>query len=224
MEPKIEAITVDAGGTLLSPWPSVGHIYSRVASQAGFATLPAGQIDRNFAQAWKLQPRFTHSKAEWRSVVQASLGADFPVTDALFERIYEEFTSRECWRVAPGAKAVLERARHRGFRLAVVSNWDERLRPLLGSLEMAGWFDHIVVSREVGFTKPDSRIFHHACSLLQVPPEAAIHIGDSEREDVEGALAAGLGAWHLRPERAGLTIGGSWEAFGEWMRPQIGMI
>lgn len=218
MEPPIRAITVDAGGTLLFPWPSVGQIYARVVAQAGFAAPPAEDIDRNFAQAWKLQPDFTHTKPEWRAVVQSSLGSAFLLTDAMFETIYEEFNSPECWRIAPGAKKVLEWARSQGIKLAVVSNWDERLRPLLRRLEMADWFDHVVVSSEMGFTKPDSRIFSHACSLLEVAPEEAIHVGDSLREDVDGALGAGLKAWHLRTKPSDAVLGGGWEAFGERLR------
>ena len=79
----------------------------------------------------------------------------------------------------------------------MVSNWDERLPPLLDDLGLGRRFDAVVYSAAVGVEKPDPRIFLHALERLGVEPEDAVHVGDSAREDVEGALAAGMEALHL---------------------------
>lgn len=47
---------------------------------------------------------------------------------------------------------------------------------------------------ELGFGKPDIRIFHAACERLGCAPGEVLHIGDDAELDVEGALAAGLKA------------------------------
>ena len=55
----------------------------------------------------------------------------------------------------------------RGLKLGVISNWDERLRPLLRRLKLAGYFETIVVSREVRASKPARAIFQHAVRRLE---------------------------------------------------------
>ncbi|GMU63981.1 MAG: hypothetical protein AMXMBFR36_02550 [Acidobacteriota bacterium] len=88
-----------------------------------------------------------------------------------------------------------------GVRLAVISNFDERLPRLLERLDLASQFEVIVWSQAVGVEKPHPRIFETALERLGVAPARALHVGDRAREDVEGALGAGLAA--LRIDRAG---------------------
>jgi putative hydrolase of the HAD superfamily len=79
----------------------------------------------------------------------------------------------------------------------VVSNWDERLPPLLAELGLGDYLDAVVYSAAVGTEKPDPRIFLETLAQLGVEPSEGLHVGDSLREDVEGALAAGMEALHL---------------------------
>jgi putative hydrolase of the HAD superfamily len=52
----------------------------------------------------------------------------------------------------------------------------------------------------VGVAKPDPAIFYLALNALRVPPGGTVlHVGDSLRYDVAGALAAGLQPVHLDP-------------------------
>ena len=50
----VEAITLDVGGTLIEPWPSVGHIYAKVAARHGVQAEPE-ELTRRFVQAWQAQ-------------------------------------------------------------------------------------------------------------------------------------------------------------------------
>ncbi|MDX1950714.1 MAG: HAD-IA family hydrolase [Verrucomicrobiota bacterium] len=189
----IEAITFDAGGTLIEPFPSVGAVYSAVAQQFGISAAPA-QLDQGFRAAWKGKQDFAYSIPEWKTVVEATFQQTGPITPELFEMIYNAFKAPEVWKIFPDVFPTLKNLRSRGFRLAVISNWDERLAPLLGDLHLDGYFEAIIVSRDVGHQKPSPEIFHHALSLLKVDPECALHIGDSLREDVTGAAQVGMRA------------------------------
>jgi putative hydrolase of the HAD superfamily len=79
-----------------------------------------------------------------------------------------------------------------GHALIVVSNWDcslpDWLRPA-GILELV---DGVVSSAEVGAAKPDPAPFRRGLELAASEPTAAIHVGDSLENDVEGARAAGI--------------------------------
>ena len=58
----------------------------------------------------------------------------------------------------------------------------------------------VVDSAVVGVSKPDPAIFRIALDALGVPPSKnVLHVGDSLRYDVTGALAAGLQPVHLDP-------------------------
>jgi putative hydrolase of the HAD superfamily len=92
----------------------------------------------------------------------------------------------------PEVPAALRRLRGTGRRLVVVSNWDCSLHDVLERTGLAVSIDAAVSSAEVGAAKPDPRIFARALELAGVDAGDALHVGDSVREDLEGARAAGI--------------------------------
>lgn len=60
------------------------------------------------------------------------------------------------------------------------------------SLGVASLFGSVIVSAAVNLRKPDSVIFHLACSELGVRPDEAFYVGDNPRADIEEARDAGL--------------------------------
>ena len=114
--------------------------------------------------------------------------------DALFPELYERFASAKVWRVFDDVRPALVKLKAQEMKLGVISNWDERLRPLLDQLELTPFFDVIVVSSEIGYCKPAPEIFRETLRLLKVPTGQVLHVGDSEAEDVVGASSAGMQA------------------------------
>jgi putative hydrolase of the HAD superfamily len=93
------------------------------------------------------------------------------------------------------ALPLLESASRAGVLLAIVTNGaSDTQREKLAILGIADLFDAIIVSGEVGAAKPDPRIFEVALATLEVDAADAVHVGDSLRLDVGGALAAGIHA------------------------------
>jgi FMN phosphatase YigB (HAD superfamily) len=43
----VEAVTFDVGGTLIEPWPSVGHIYAEAASKLGLSAARLAHVGDN---------------------------------------------------------------------------------------------------------------------------------------------------------------------------------
>lgn len=196
------AVTFDVGGTLLAPWPSVGHVYAAVAARwDGVAPDPA-EVNRRFHAAWAGRgAAFDYSREAWAALVRETLRGLTPCADnpAFFAALYDHFASPEPWRIFPDVVPALEALRRGGYRLAVVSNWDLRLRPLLRALRLGDFFEVLVISGEVGWHKPDPRLFAHAARQLGLRPEQILHVGDSWTEDVRGARAAGWQtAWVVR--------------------------
>jgi putative hydrolase of the HAD superfamily len=195
----LRAVTLDVGGTLITPWPSVGHVYAAVASRHGLQVLPE-DLNRQFAGAWRARRNFSHTRSSWSELVDQTFAGlvETPPSRSFFPELYEKFSSADAWRVYPDVLPCLEELRRRSLKLGAISNWDERLRPLLQELKLAPWFDAIVISAEVGRTKPDPAIFQRAAEQLQTDPASILHIGDSRAEDFEAARAAGFQALLLR--------------------------
>ena len=88
----------------------------------------------------------------------------------------------------------LQHLRDKGFKLAIVSNWDTPLDPLTERLGIADYFDAITSSHDerVRSAKPDSHIFNYTLAALGVSAEETVHVGDTYEADVIGARRAGI--------------------------------
>ena len=194
---SVEAVTFDAGGTLIEPWPSVGDVYASVAREFGI-DCSAARLNAQFANAWTTRTGFKYSRDEWHDVVRHSFLGVTDVSPQLFDAIYERFAQADAWLIYDDVIPTLQNLESMGLKLAVISNWDDRLIPLLEKLGLATYFDEIIVSAVHGAHKPEASIFHHAAARLSVPIDGLLHIGDSLREDVHGAHTAGASALRIR--------------------------
>lgn len=195
---RIQAVSFDVGGTLIEPWPSVGHVYSQVAAQHGISHLSAELLNERFKTAWRSSREFDYTRSGWETLVNQTFAGLLPGAVTFFPELYERFTEVDAWQVFEDVLPTLEHLASCQVRLMVISNWDERLRPLLQRLRLHSYFETLIISCEVGFAKPSPVIFQQAVAKLGLPAGAILHIGDSAELDFRGARAAGLQALHLR--------------------------
>jgi putative hydrolase of the HAD superfamily len=197
---RIEAVTFDVGGTLIQCWPSVGHVYADVAASYGHRHLSPAVLNRRFKLAWQNFKRFRHTHAQWAALVDTTFqGLIEPLpSKTFFPQLFERFAEPISWQIFDDVIPTLEALKASGLRLGIISNWDDRLRPLLRKLRLQPYFQTIVVSCEVGPPKPSPRMFATACDALGCNPGNTLHVGDSRKMDFQGALEAGLQARWLR--------------------------
>ena len=197
---EIKAVTFDVGGTLIEPWPSVGHVYADVAARHG-VDVGADILNARFRSAWSARKSFEHSRAGWEELVdEVFLGLCKPPRETFFAKLYDRFSESGAWRVYDDVVPALDALASRGIKLAVISNWDERLRGLLRVLGLDRYFEAFAISCETGFPKPSPVIFEQAAIKLGLSADAILHVGDSAEMDVAAARAAGLHA--LRIDRS----------------------
>jgi putative hydrolase of the HAD superfamily len=199
-----QTITFDVGATLIEPYPSVGHIYSEVAARHGLKGILPEELNRRFAAAWRQFRNFDYTREGWLQIVDRTFSGltEVPPSRTFFPALYDHFATPDAWRVFEDVRPTLEVLTARGYKLGVISNWDERLRPLLGRLGLDHFFTEVIISCEVGAPKPDRRIFLRAAEKLGTEPGTILHVGDSLKADIEGAQAAGLMAIELRRDGA----------------------
>jgi len=127
--------------------------------------------------------------------------SQFSDFSSFFCELYAYFATAEPWFIYPDVKPALERWQNQEIELAVLSNFDSRLYPVLKALNLADFFTSVTISTEVGAAKPDSQIFAAALQKHGCKPESALHIGDSFKADYQGAKNSGIEAiWLKRDE------------------------
>lgn len=88
--------------------------------------------------------------------------------------------------VVPMLRSLKER-----YTLGIITN-SFIAEPKLVEAEIDSYFDHVILSEDVGVQKPDRRIFQVALDAAGVEPEAMLYVGDDLFCDIEGAARAGL--------------------------------
>lgn len=209
-----KAIFFDAAGTLIHLPKSVGFHYAYVGNRIGLQ-LDASALDAAFAECWKLTParpaidgpREDDDKGWWQELVdrvldQVAPGLEELDRDAFFEGAYGHFAEPGVWDLYPEVEEVLS-ALHPRFELAVISNFDGRLRMILEHLGVSKFFSHVFLSSELGADKPDPEIFRRALQLSGTKPDETLHAGDDPERDWNGASHAGLSIFRLeRPSNS----------------------
>ena len=106
----------------------------------------------------------------------------------------------------PGAREAVRALAARGLRLGIVSNTGRTpgvvLRRILERYDLLRYFEAIAISYsdEVGFRKPDARIFKRTVDALGVEAARALHVGDNPDHDVVGACEFGMRTAHYAIE------------------------
>jgi len=187
----IKAISFDVGGTLITPYPSVGDIYAQVAQKYGVQADPA-LLNSQFKASWKKQSVSpTFDKLWWNNIVKETFtGYTIIPWKDFFEDLYATFEHPDAWRVFDDVHPILTDLKSKHFRLFVVSNWDERLPRLLEKLDLAKYFSGFSISYEQGIAKPDPRIFRPIIQSNHLKSDEILHIGDDARIDGEAAKGA----------------------------------
>ncbi len=94
------------------------------------------------------------------------------------------------------ALEVLQRLRERGLKIGLICNTGRgpghTLRELMRREGVLDYFDATVFSDEIGYGKPDPRIFLTSAEKLGLKPNNILHVGDNIENDVGGAQRAGM--------------------------------
>ncbi len=203
-----KGIFFDAGNTLLRVHPSIGEIYSEAAKEFG-ANLKPEAIEASFQALWTTTAplvsneghRLSYEKERdwWKYIVRQVFQnlMEFEDFDRFFDVLYFRFERTDSWRLYDDAVYVLQHLKARGFKLAIVSNWDSRLPLLVDQLGISHFFEAIVVSALVGYEKPHPTIFRIALQQTGLEPQEVLYIGDDPYLDYQGAKKTGLNALHL---------------------------
>ncbi len=109
-------------------------------------------------------------------------------------RPFENDLLEECRSVEvyPETRSVLAELRAAGMKTALISNLSFPYKRPFDELRLSALFDIAVFSFEIGFTKPDPRIYLLPLERLGIPPDQAVMAGDNLKNDVLGPMGVGM--------------------------------
>jgi len=207
MSSSIRVVFFDAADTLFHVQGSVAEIYLRHAVEFGFPQKPDSlvAIQHAFSRAFREAPPPVFAGTQPARIKQSERLWWFDIVhhvfyrvgmferfDEFFDHVFCVFEDHRSWRLFPETASTLTQLKGRDLELGIISNFDSRLFTVLRGLGIAEAFDTVTISSLAQAAKPASQIFHLALEKHAIDPEEALHIGDSLREDVEGAKKAGL--------------------------------
>ena len=201
----IQGVFFDAAGTLFQVKGSVGDIYLQYARKYGI--LPSVELAARVNNAFKESfaqappPIFAVEEPEklkqcerlwWFDIVHGVFYRIrmFEGFDDYFDEVYEAFGTADHWEIYPEVPDVLRELKVQGYELGVISNFDTRFFKIFRELNLDQYFDSITISSLAGSAKPSPKIFKYALDQHALDPDEAIYIGDSIKEDMEGARQA----------------------------------
>lgn len=194
----LKAITLDLDDSLWAIHPVLRRAEEKMLEhlKANFPRI-AERHDAPSVRAMRLRveeahPHCAHDFTELRRLTYATLlddcGYDVDCADGLMDHFMNLRHEVELFEdVLPSLETLAGR-----YRLLSLSNGNANL----ARIGIDRFFDGQMNARMAGVGKPDPRIFHAACELLDLDPGDVLHIGDHPVEDVQGARQAGLAtAW-----------------------------
>jgi putative hydrolase of the HAD superfamily len=202
---NVRFIYLDAAGTILRPWPSVGAVYAGACRPFGLAAS-AEDVETAFRVVWadcrsKGDDGMTRAGTDleagrrwWRQFMNRifdtlHFNGD---RDGCLEVCYQRFSQADAWQVFPDVLPAIHKMRQRGLGVGVLSNWDARLPSLLQALGLKELFSTVVVSALEGVAKPEPALFARAALQAGYGAQSILHVGDDPQLDLDAARAAGF--------------------------------
>ena len=180
--PRIDAVVFDLGGVLID-W-SARYLYRSLLPDD--AAVDAFLAEVGFGD-WNTS---LDAGRDWDEAVDW-LAARHPARRTLIEAFRDRWEETLGGPIAPVVE-ILEELRGAGVRTFALSNWSRRTFEIAAPrFPFLRGFDEVVISADVGATKPDPRIYRALLERANLDPEATVFIDDGQA-NVDGALRLGI--------------------------------
>ena len=148
--------------------------------------------DRYMTELWEgTKDTFSLGEEVWElTLVQCGIRSRSIAREAA--RIHDATEARH-FRLYADARSAVQTLQQAGIRIALVTNGPSQLqRRKIEILGIAPWFEAVLVSAEVGHSKPEPGIYDLALASLDADPKDAWFVGDNLYTDIAGANNVGM--------------------------------
>ncbi|CEF66871.1 HAD hydrolase, subfamily IA and HAD-like domain-containing protein [Strongyloides ratti] len=196
----VKVISFDVTDTIIRLKSTPGLIYSIVGRDFGLS-LNANKIDSTFREHMKILqndlPCYGHGKCSpknwWGDLIHKCCDLQKNENSMAFvDRLFDELSTSKHYKLINNqTPKILQYLKSNGYKLAVVSNSDSRLRNILYQLLDENYFDEYLISSEIGISKPNKLVFLTLCQRLSCSPQDILHIGDNLTKDYQSIINVG---------------------------------
>lgn len=198
------AVIFDADGTLIDSKDDIAVAVNHALKVMGRPTLPHQQIYRYIGHGGLVLVASALRGGEPVLHPDPALQAEGKEALKHFLAYYSQHPVDHT-RLFPGVAETLAELSRRGKKLAVATNKDLALtRQILRQLQTESYFSIILGDGNAPARKPDPEIIREILRSFDVPPSAAVMVGDSD-VDVQTARNAGTAAIGLTYGHGGRT-------------------
>ena len=193
---ELQAVLFDVDFTIAKPGPDLGpEGYQRLGGRFGLELDPSryAEARAHAVETLERHPELDHDEEVWvlftEQIIRGMGGNSNRAYECAVEmtRAWEHAQNFDIFEdVLP----TLDELRRHDLRIGLVSNTGRDLDEFVRHHGLD--VDAAISSGRHGKTKPHPTIFRAALELLGVEPEAAVMVGDSLDDDVEGARTAGI--------------------------------
>ncbi len=200
----LEAVTFDLWDTLVYNrnygefrLPELSRILKSCGLELSYEELNEAYMS-GFRYSSRVIPAENHRHVETEEIVEKVLdavGYSSPKTREKIVRIYEEAILCDPPRLKEGVVDVLDYVKGR-YMVGLISvtgvSPGRIVRAILRDYGILHYFEALTFSDEVKIVKPNPLLFTSCLEELGVAPENAVHVGDSYKSDIVGAIDAGM--------------------------------
>jgi putative hydrolase of the HAD superfamily len=196
---KLRAVLFDVDFTLIYPGPTFrGEGYRAFCERYGIS-IDASIFNEAVARAAPLLegPGDVYAAdvfVRYTGQIIEGMGGGGERVEACAREIYDEWAACHHFELYEEVPEVLRQLSGAGLRIGLVSNSHRCLASFQSHFELDGLITAAISSPEHGFMKPNPSIFRAALELVKARPEESLMVGDSVRQDIDGALRAGMRA------------------------------
>jgi len=191
-----KAMLFDLDDTLLSRDKAVDKMFLTTLEKC-YKDVKNSERD-NMLQRFKNYDKRSHGDGDKIKVLE-SFFDEFPPKYRLPRNYIQDFWNDNfpnCFSVNQNTINIVNTIKMH-VKVGIITNGStQRQKAKINNTNLNSCFDTIIISEEVGFSKPDKRIFELALNKLNVQPEAVLFVGDDIEKDIGGSQNANMkGIW-----------------------------
>lgn len=219
---NFRVLSLDATNTLIRLKRPPAETYARFANEFGFFDIDQKAVTESFLKGFKeleiTRPCYGFyadgAKSWWTDLMRICYGQNIAKNEkfeALASRVFDYYRTKDAWCLTNEQVILtlltfslihnfknlnlLRSFASYGLKISVVSNFDHRLYEILDAFELTNLIDYVLISGNIGFQKPDPRIFKLLFDHFQIEdPKSFLHIGDNYKKDYLPAIELGMNA------------------------------